>query len=515
LQKKESMPLISVLIKNAIELNSKLPKIKKQDPIKAQRKVLKKLLTKSQFTAFGEYYQFDRIIKSPHFEDIFRKEVPIFDYNQIHNEWWYRTLLGEPDVTWPGRVKYFALSSGTSEASSKYIPVTKDMLKAIQKTSIRTMLSLANFNIPDDFFSHKILMLGGSTHLQYNGTYYAGDLSGITTGNIPFWFQFYYKPGKKISRERDWEKKLEEIVENAPKWDVGAIVGVPAWFQILFLKIIDRYKLNNIHDIWPNLTIFTHGGMSFKPYQKSFEKLLGKPLIYIETYLASEGYIAFQKRPNVEAMALVYDNGIYYEFIPFNEKNFDEDGNLRENPEVLTLKDIQPDVDYAILLSTVAGTWRYLIGDVIRFTSLDLLELQIVGRTKHYLSVSGEHLSVENMTRAIELLEHDYHVSVPEFTVAALPYEGMFMHKWWLGTTSPIDPEVAARAIDNYLKNLNDDYRTERLEAIRKVEVEVLPVEAFYDYLKSIGKVGAQVKFPRVMKKNLEQWLEFVQNYKR
>jgi len=509
------MPLISVLIKNAIELNSKLPKIKKQDPIKAQRKVLKKLLTKSQFTAFGEYYQFERIIKSPHFEDIFRKEVPIFDYNKIHNEWWYRTLLGEPDVTWPGRVKYFALSSGTSEASSKYIPVTKDMLKAIQKTSIRTMLSLANFNIPDDFFSHKILMLGGSTHLQYNGTYYAGDLSGITTGNIPFWFQFYYKPGKKISRERDWEKKLEEIVENAPKWDVGAIVGVPAWFQILFLKIIDRYKLNNIHDIWPNLTIFTHGGMSFKPYQKSFEKLLGKPLIYIETYLASEGYIAFQKRPNVEAMALVYDNGIYYEFIPFNEKNFDEDGNLRENPEVLTLKDIQPDVDYAILLSTVAGTWRYLIGDVIRFTSLDLLELQIVGRTKHYLSISGEHLSVENMTRAIELLEHDYHVSVPEFTVAALPYEGMFMHKWWLGTTSPIDPEVAARAIDNYLKNLNDDYRTERLEAIRKVEVEVLPVEAFYDYLKSIGKVGAQVKFPRVMKKNLEQWLEFVQNYKR
>jgi len=509
------MPLISVLIKNAIELNSKLPKIKKQDPIKAQRKVLKKLLTKSQFTAFGEYYQFERIIKSPHFEDIFRKEVPIFDYNKIHNEWWYRTLLGEPDVTWPGRVKYFALSSGTSEASSKYIPVTKDMLKAIQKTSIRTMLSLANFNIPDDFFSHKILMLGGSTHLQYNGTYYAGDLSGITTGNIPFWFQFYYKPGKKISRERDWEKKLEEIVENAPKWDVGAIVGVPAWFQILFLKIIDRYKLNNIHDIWPNLTIFTHGGMSFKPYQKSFEKLLGKPLIYIETYLASEGYIAFQKRPNVEAMALVYDNGIYYEFIPFNEKNFDEDGNLRENPEVLTLKDIQPDVDYAILLSTVAGAWRYLIGDVIRFTSLDLLELQIVGRTKHYLSVSGEHLSVENMTRAIELLEHDYHVSVPEFTVAALPYEGMFMHKWWLGTTSPIDPEVAARAIDNYLKNLNDDYRTERLEAIRKVEVEVLPVEAFYDYLKSIGKVGAQVKFPRVMKKNLEQWLEFVQNYKR
>lgn len=508
------MPLLSALIKNAIELNSKLPKIKKQDPIKAQRKVLKKLLKKASHTAFGEHYKFDKILQSRDFENSFRNTIPIFDYNKIHNEWWYRSLLGETDVTWPGKVKYFALSSGTSEASSKYIPVTNDMLRAIKKTSVRTMLALANFNIPNDFFSHKILMLGGSTHLQYNGTYYAGDLSGITTGNIPFWFQFYYKPGKKISRERDWEKKLEEIVNNASKWDVGAIVGVPSWFQILFLKIIDRYKLNNIHDIWPNLSIFTHGGVSFKPYKKSFEKLLGKPLIYIETYLASEGYIAFQCRPDVDSMVLVFDNGIYYEFIPFNDKNFDSDGNLVENPEVLTLKDVQLNTEYAILLSTVAGAWRYLIGDVIKFTSLTPPELQIVGRTKHYLSVCGEHLSVENMTRAIELLEHDYKVSVPEFTVAALPYQGMFMHKWWLGTNQYIDPAVAANAIDNYLKNLNDDYRTERLEAIRKVEVEVLPLQLFYDYLKSIGKVGAQVKFPRVMKKNLEDWMTFVEKHK-
>ncbi|MCX7697565.1 MAG: GH3 auxin-responsive promoter family protein [Bacteroidales bacterium] len=508
------MPLISALIKNAIEFNSKLPKIKRQNPIKAQQKVLKKLLKKASKTAFGEYYDFEKILNTQDFEKSFRENIPIFDYNKIHNEWWYRSLLGETDVTWPGKVKYFALSSGTSEASSKYIPITNDMLRAIKKTSVRTLLALANFDIPKDFFSHKILMLGGSTHLQYNGTYYAGDLSGITTGNIPFWFQFYYKPGKKISRERDWEKKLEEIVNNAPKWDIGAIVGVPSWFQILFLKIIEKYQLNHIHEIWPNLTIFTHGGVSFIPYKKSFEKLLGKPLIYLETYLASEGYIAFQNKPNVDSMALVYDNGIYYEFIPFNDKNFDSDGNLVDNPETITLKDVQPNTEYAILLSTVAGAWRYLIGDVIKFTSVLPYELQIVGRTKHYLSVCGEHLSVENMTRAIELLEHDYKVSVPEFTVAALPYQGMFMHKWWLGTNQHIDPVVAANAIDNYLKNLNDDYRTERLEAIRKVEVEVLPLQLFYDYLKSIGKIGAQIKFPRVMKKNLEDWIAFVEKNK-
>ncbi len=191
-------------------------------------------------------------------------------------------LQGEAYVTCPVRVKYFALSSGTSEASSKYIPVTNDMLKAIKKTSIKQIFSLARYEFPKEFFDKGVLMLGGSTHLNFNGTYYEGDLSGITTKNIPFWFQHFYKPGKRISKERDWPTKLNEIVKKAPNWDIGVIVGVPAWWQILIEKIIDHYKLKNIHEIWPNLSIFVHGGVSFTPYKKGFEKLLGRQLTYIE-----------------------------------------------------------------------------------------------------------------------------------------------------------------------------------------------------------------------------------------
>lgn len=509
------MPIIGSIIKSAIDISSKIPlEGRKPSAIQSQRKVLRKLLRKAQLTSFGEAYNFSQMLKEDNTIEAFQNRVPLHDYNKMHNEWWYRTLSGEPYVAWPGRVKYFALSSGTSEASSKYIPVTSEMLRAIKKTSMRQLMALARYNIPTDFFNRGILMLGGSTHLHFNGTYYEGDLSGITTGNIPFWFQHHYKPGKRISKERDWETKLEEIIRKAPEWDIGAIVGVPAWFQILLERIIDRYKLNNIHDIWPNLSIFTHGGVSFAPYAKSFEKLLGKPLIYIETYLASEGFIAYQNRPDTNSMAMALDNGIFYEFVPFNDDNFDFEGNLKPDAESLAIDRVEDNKEYALLLSSVAGAWRYLIGDVIRFSNKDLFEIQIVGRTKHYLSICGEHLSQENMNRAIEMFEHDFNVSISEFTVAGLPDDKMFSHKWWIGSKDNIDPKVAAQKIDEYLKMLNDDYRVERIAAIRKVEVEVLPLQLFYDWMAAKGKIGASHKFPRVMKKHLPDWLEFLESNK-
>jgi hypothetical protein len=270
------MPVIGSIIKSAIDLRGKVPV--RVNPWRAQKRQLKKLLRKAQLTAFGEHYGFSDILRERDFPEAFRSRVPAHDYNSLHNQWWYRCLNGEAYVCWPGQVKHFALSSGTSEASSKYIPVTSDMLRAIKRTSIRQLFTLAWYDFPKEFYEKGILMLGGSTHLQFNGTYYEGDLSGITTGNIPFWFQHYYKPGRRISRERDWPTKLEEIVRNAPKWDIGVIVGVPAWLQILLEKIIDRYQLKNIHELWPNLSIFVHGGVSFTPYVKGFEKLLARPL---------------------------------------------------------------------------------------------------------------------------------------------------------------------------------------------------------------------------------------------
>jgi len=514
------LAIIGSIIKRAIELRSLSNKEnqKRFDACKAQQVVLKKLLRKAQYTHFGEAHNFSELLRSKDLVRDFQKLVPVHDYNAIFRKWWYRSLNGEAFVTWPGKVKHFALSSGTSEASSKYIPVTGDMLRSIQKTSVRQLLSLAQYNFPPEFFEKGkgILMLGGSTHLQYNGTYYAGDLSGITTGNIPFWFQVFYKPGKRISKERDWSTKLDEIVKNAPNWDIGVIVGVPAWLQILLERIIKQYNLNNIHEIWPNLSIYVHGGVSFAPYIKGFERLLGHPLTYMETYLASEGFIAYQKRPGVDSMQISLDTGLFFEFIPFNDTNFDDEGNINENPEVLTLSDVEEEKEYALLISSNAGAWRYLIGDTIKFTSKKLYEIRITGRTKHFLSLCGEHLSQENMNRAIEMASNDLNIDIREFTVAGIKHGSMFAHKWFLGTDDTIDAEEARNIIDDNLKQLNDDYRVERIAAIKDVIVEVLPSRVFYQWMRDHGKEGAQNKFPRVIKaRQLDEWEAYVGQFKK
>lgn len=510
------MPILGSIIKGAIEFPSKIPfeKLRKLSPAKQQELTLRKLISKAQYTSLGDAYQFSDLLKEKDIIGKYKNIVPINDYNSIHQKWWYRTLHGETFVAWPGKVKYFALSSGTSEATSKYIPVTNDMLKAIKKTSVRQIFSLSKYDLPNDFFEKGILMLGGSTHLQFNGTYYEGDLSGITAGNIPFWFQHFYKPGKRISRERDWTTKLEEIVKNARNWDIGVIVGVPAWLQILMEKIIAYYKVETVHDIWPNLSIYVHGGVSFVPYQKNFEKLLAKPLTYIETYLASEGFIAYQSRPNAEGMQLVLDNGLFYEFIPFNSNNFDDEGNVLSTAETLRIGEVEEGKEYALLLSTCAGAWRYLIGDTIKFTSKEKSEIVITGRTRHFLNLCGEHLSQENMNRAIQMLEEQLNVAIPEFTVEGIKCQSMFAHKWYLGIAGDhktFDPEILKTQLDQNLKDLNDDYRVERIAAIRDVIVEPLPLELFYQYLKILGKEGGQNKFPRVIKKDsLTKWEAFL-----
>jgi len=510
------MPILGSVIKRTIEFRGKVPKVwRSKNAYKAQKRVLKKLIRKASFTAFGEHYQFSELLSQKDIIKSFQQSVPTHDYNKIFKEWWYRTLSGETFVCWPGKVKYFALSSGTSEASSKNIPVTDDMLRSIKKTSIRQIVSLARYDFPNEFFQKGILMLGGSTHLQYNGTYYEGDLSGITAGTLPFWFQHFYKPGKRISKEREWSTKLDEIVKKAKDWDIGVIVGVPAWLQILLEKIIAYYNLNNIHDIWPNLSIYVHGGVSFGPYQKGFEKLLAHPLTYMETYLASEGFIAFQSRPNTSSMELVLNNGLFYEFVPFDSKNFDQDGNLNNDAEVYTINEVEENKEYAILLTTCSGAWRYMIGDTVKFTSLTPPEIIITGRTKHFLSICGEHLSIDNMTRAIEMLCNDLNIEIREFTVAGIKYGSMFAHKWYIGTDNAVNKDIVKKKIDDYLKILNDDYRVERIAAIREVFIEILPSEVFYNWMKESGKVGSQNKFPRVLKNSkVNEWEEYIAKYK-
>lgn len=480
-----------------------------------QVNVLRKLLTKARFTDFGQYYDFDKILQSDDIATAYREKVPLFDYNQIYNDWWHKSLEGVADVCWPGKIEYFALSSGTSEASSKYIPITKDLLRGNQSAMIKQLLSLRHYKkIPLKSLSKAWLAFSGSTDLQKGNGYYAGDLSGITSKKVPIWFQPFYKPGKKIAKEKDWNKKIAEIVEQAPQWDIGFILGVPAWIQMCLELIIEKYKLKNIHELWPNLGFYVHGGVNFDAYKKGFEKLFGKPVTYIETYLASEGYIAYQNRQNANGgMNMVTDKHLFFEFIPFNDQNFDADGNPVGTPASLLINEIEENVEYVLVMSTAAGAWRYLIGDIIKFTDKKRCEIVITGRTKHFLSLVGEHLSVDNMNKAISMVSEELNIEVQEYTVCGVPYDNFFAHQWYIGTDADTDEEAFAQLIDEKLKLLNDDYAVERKSTLKKVYVKVLKEEMFIKFMQQSNKLGAQSKFPRVLKgKHLEHWQTFLMN---
>lgn len=502
--------IIDIKLPKALAAALKLPL---NDPGRQQFKVLKRLLKKARFTEFGQKYKFDEILLSHNPEKQFQELVPVHDYNKIYSEWWHKTLEGVPDVSWPGKIRYYALSSGTSEAASKYIPVTREMLRSNRINYLRQLLSLLNYqHLPRHAITKGFLMLGGATDLQKGKAgWYAGDLSGILAKNRPFWFQTFYKPGGRIAAIKDWNQKLNEIVEKAPEWDIGYIVGVPAWCQMCMEMIIDHYKLNTIHDIWPNLGFFVHGGVAFEPYKKGFEKLLGRPIVYIENYLASEGFIGYKDHQDAKGIKLILNNNIFMEFVPFDDKNFDNEGKMVEKPEALLIDQVEEGRDYALLLSTNAGAWRYLLGDTIRFVNVEKSEVVITGRTKHFLSLVGEHLSVENMNKAIELVSEEFNICIPEFTVVGMPYEQLFAHKWYLACNDQVDPKTLIKRIDEHLSDLNDDYAVERTSALKEVFVELLPEEAFLKFMEKKGKVGSQHKFPRVLKgKMLEDWKRFL-----
>jgi hypothetical protein len=502
-------------------IDIKLPKalaaalrIPPNDPRRQQIRVLKKLLKKARFTEFGQQYRFDEALLSKHPGKKFQELVPVHDYNKVYEEWWKKTLDGVPDVAWPGKIKYYALSSGTSEAASKYIPVTRDMLRSNTINYLKQLFSLMRYEEANKKAMTKgFLMIGGATDLKKGKAgWYAGDLSGILAKKRPFWFQSFYKPGGRIAAMSDWNQKLHEIVEHAKEWDIGYIVGVPAWCQMCMEMVIEHYKVKTIHDIWPNFSFFVHGGVAFEPYKKGFEKLLAKPIVYIENYLSSEGFIGYKTREHAKGMKLILDNNIFFEFVPFDEKNFDADGNIIPDPEAKMIHEVEEGKEYALLMSTNSGAWRYLIGDTIKFVDLERSEVVITGRTKHFLSLTGEHLSVENMNKAIELVSEEFNVSIPEYTVVGFPHENMFAHRWYVATDDKVDAGQLCKRIDEHLRQLNDDYATERDSALKEVFLEVLPEEKFLQFMEQKGKLGSQHKFPRVMKgKMLEQWNRFLQ----
>lgn len=478
-----------------------------------QMRTLKKLLQKAEDTAFGQQYQFSEILKSKFLYRAYRQHVPLMDYSAMHS-WWQKAYNGEENVTWPGKIEYFALSSGTSEGASKYIPVSQDMLKSITKASIRQIISIAKTDIPKDFLTKDYLMISGSTSLYFNdeGKTYAGDLSGITSSNVPGWFDRFSKPSHDIRSEKSWQNKIDRMVEEAPNWDVVAIAGVPAWIQILFENIIERYHLKTIHDLWPNFSVYIWGGVAIDPYRKSLDKLLGQPIMYFETYLASEGFVAYQARKEATGMRLNFKNGMFFEFVPFNEDNFDENGNLKPDAVSLNIKQVEADKEYAIILSTCSGTWRYLIGDTVKFVDLEHCEIKITGRVKHFLSLCGEHLSVDNMNTAISMLSDQLNTPINEYTVKGITQNNKHAHHWHIACDrTDINLNEVARLLDENLCQINDDYATERKHALKEVKVELLASDTFIGWMQEQGKFGSQNKFPRVLTTaKYQEWLQYV-----
>lgn len=479
-------------------------------PRNLQIKELKKLLRKAQYTEFGIKYKFTEILASKHPGKKFQELVPIHDYNKIFNAWWKKTLDGTPDVTWPGQYKYYALSSGTSEAASKYIPITKDMLSSHKISMAKQYLSIASYKkLPLNAMGKSMLMIGGTTDLiKGEAGWLAGDISGILAKTKPFWFESIYKPGKKVAAIKDWNKKLESIVEDAPKWDIGFVVGVPAWCQLCIEKIIERYNLKTIHDLWPNFGFFVHGGVAFTPYKRSFEQLCAKPITYIENYLSSEGFIGYVDRENAKGIKLITNNWLFLEFVPFNETNFDYDGNILPHAKALMIHEVEQGKEYALLMSTNSGAWRYLIGDTVKFVDVTRNEILITGRTKSFLSLVGEHLSVDNMNHAIAKAATELNISIPEYTVAGVPHGSFFAHHWYIACDDAIiDKDKLLTIIDNHLRLINDDYAVERDSALQQLYIDVYPEQTFIDFLGKKGKLGGSFKFPRVLKGNIiQEW---------
>lgn len=505
------MYLLGYFIKTGIRLGATKPE-PRVSPLTQQKKTLRHLLTTAADTAFGRHYDFKGILASPDPVRAFQEKVPLHDYDRIYDQWWSRARQDETDICWPGQIPWFALSSGTSNAASKFIPVTTDIIRSMKKISRRLFCDMAHFDLPADLFTKQMLMVGSCTNLTSEGRHWVGDMSGIIGLNRPFWLKKYYKPGRHITTMPEWDDRIEKIAEEAPQWDIGFAVGNVAWVQMIFERIIEKHGLQHIHDIWPNFTLLVHGGIFFEPYRQTFEQLLGRPVHYVDSYMASEGFIAYQTGPDSRMLHLVTDAGIFYEFVPFNEQHFDENGNFHPDAKALTLADVREGQQYALILNTDAGAWRYLLGDTIEFTDLKRLRFKVTGRVKHFLSVVGEHLSVDNMNTAIRATDLKMNAGIKEFAVGAVQHGSHWAHQWYVSVDNTyLNAEEFAANLDAHLCEINDDYRVERRYALKEVKVELLPHEVFYQWMEEHGKMNGQAKFPRVLKGNLHsEWQDYL-----
>ncbi len=462
-------------------------------PHEVQEEWFENLIHTARETEWGRKYDF-RSISS--YEE-YTKRVPINDYQSM-KPYIDRLRKGESNILWPTEVKWFAKSSGTTEDKSKFIPVTSEALEECHFKGGKDLLSLYCNNNPDTLiFNGKVLGMGGSyRHDNEFADTYHGDVSAILMENLPFWIQLIRTPDLSVALMDEWEEKLYQMAMITKDEDVTNITGVPSWTLVLINKILDITGKKNIGDVWPNLELFIHGGVSFSPYREQFKRLCPPTMHYLETYNASEGFFGIQDRMDANDMLLMLDYGIFYEFLPAAEA-----GNLQA--KAIPLWEVEPDVNYAMIITTNAGLWRYLIGDTVVFTSTDPFRIRITGRTKNFINAFGEELIIENAEKALAIACEKTGAIVAEYTAAPvyLSEDQKAAHEWAIEfEKEPNDMAYFVEMLDNALKSVNSDYEAKRYHnlMLQLPIVHAMSHGTFYNWLKSKNKLGGQHKVPRL-----------------
>jgi hypothetical protein len=479
-----------------------------QHPVAAQREVLQDLVTSAQYTEFGRKYDFSSLYTVRDF----KKAVPIHEYDDL-KPYITRIMEGEQNLLWNTPINWFAKSSGTTSDKSKFISISNESLEDNHFRGAKDVLTLYyQFNPYSDLLTGKGLIIGGShTVHQINDETHYGDLSAVLLQNSPFWGKWVRTPELSIALMDEWESKIEKLAQHTIHENVTSISGVPTWTMVLFRRILEITGKQTIAEVWPDLELYLHGGVSFVPYREHFEKLIGKPINYLEMYNASEGVFAAQDSPDADGMLLFTDHGIFMEFMPLEEYGKDE-------PKTIGLRDVELSKNYALVISTNGGLWRYCIGDTVQFTSLNPFRIKVSGRIKHYINAFGEELIVDNTDRAIKLACEQTGAVVNDYTAAPVYFsaEGNGAHEWLIEfEKEPASIDHFSYELDIALKQCNSDYEAKRTKdiALRPPILHSIEKGSFFRWLKLKGKLGGQHKVPRLSndRKYLDEILAMLQ----
>ncbi len=462
-------------------------------PVAAQRDVLQHLVTQAQYTEFGRRYSFSKLFTTRDF----KKSIPIHEYDDI-KPYILRMMNGEENILWNTPINWFAKSSGTTSEKSKFIPISEESLKDTHFKGSKDVLTNYYNNFPDsDLLTGKSLVVGGSHQVNnFNEEIQYGDLSAVLMQNTPFWGHWIRTPELRIALLDEWESKIEQLAQSTINENVTSMAGVPTWTIVLIKRILEISQKKTLKDVWPNLELYIHGGVSFTPYREQLYKLIGTPINYLEIYNASEGFFAAQNMPEDDGMLLFTDHGIFYEFMPVDE--YGKDG-----AKTIGLKQVELHKNYALVISTNGGLWRYLVGDTVEFTSLRPFKIKVTGRLKHYMNAFGEEVIVENSDKAIAIASAETNSVVSDYTAAPVFFSEKEngAHEWLIEFDKlPDDINNFNLALDTALKSVNSDYEAKRHRdiALRQPIVHILKPGTFREWLKRKSKLGGQHKVPRL-----------------